>query len=138
MLTPTELPQLNAALNSLSAILLLLGFHSIKAGRIDRHRRYMLGALACSSAFLVSYLTYHWLTGSVPYPRHDWTRSLYFSILIPHIILATLMLPFIARAVWHAWHGRFQQHARITRLIWPVWMFVSISGVVIYFMLYRL
>ena len=87
---------------------------------------------------MASYLFYHWHVGSVPYLRHDWTRPLYFVILIPHIILAVTMLPFIAAAVWHGWRGRYHSHVRITRVLWPVWMFVSGSGVTIYFMLYHL
>ena len=87
---------------------------------------------------MASYLVYHWHVGSVPYLRHDWTRPLYFVILIPHIILAVTMLPFIAAAVWHGWRGRYRSHVRITRVLWPVWMFVSGSGVTIYFMLYHL
>jgi uncharacterized membrane protein YozB (DUF420 family) len=74
----------------------------------------------------------------VPYPHHDWTRTLYFAILIPHTILAAVMVPFILLAVRHALKGRFDRHTRITRILWPVWMFVSVSGVAVYFMLYQL
>ncbi len=101
------------------------------------HKRFMLSALVSSALFLTSYLTYHYSVGSVPYSRHDWTRPLYFAILIPHIVLAAVMAPFILAAVWHAWRQEFDKHKRLTRWIWPVWMFVSISGVIIYFMLYH-
>ena len=98
----------------------------------------MTAALASSTLFLISYLIYHYSAGSVPYPHHDWTRPLYFAILIPHGILATFMVPFILMAVRHAWQGRFDRHKRLTRWVWPVWMFVSVSGVAIYLMLYQL
>ena len=96
----------------------------------------MLAALATSALFLASYLVYHARVGSVPYPRHDWTRPVYFGILIPHVILAGVMVPFILLAVLHAWRRRFDRHVRITRWVWPVWLFVSVSGVAIYLMLY--
>ena len=95
-------------------------------------------ALLVSAAFLTSYLIYHANVGSTPYPHHDWTRPVYFTILIPHVVLAALMTPFILAAVWYALRGRFDRHVRITRWLWPVWMFVSVSGVVIYWMLYRM
>lgn len=98
----------------------------------------MLTALACSGAFLVSYLIYHADVGSVPYVRMDWTRPVYFAILIPHVILATVMTPFIFLAVRHAIRGRFEQHRRLVRWVYPVWLFVSVSGVMVYWMLYRL
>ena len=137
-MTASELPTLNACLNAVSAGLLTLGFVRIRRGQIASHRRFMLAALVCSALFLCSYLTYHYLVGSVPYPRHDWTRPVYFAILIPHVVLATLMAPFVLIAVRRAWRGDFVAHARLTRRLLPVWMFVSVSGVAIYLMLYRL
>lgn len=98
----------------------------------------MLMALCSSALFFVSYLMYHAKVGSVPYPHHDWTRTLYFAILIPHTILAGLMVPFILIAVWFAFKGQFDRHTKITRWLWPVWIFVSVSGVTIYVMLYHL
>lgn len=98
----------------------------------------MWSALVSSTLFLISYLIYHYRAGSVPYPYHDWTRVLYFVILIPHVILAAVMVPFIIAAVYFAIRGRFDKHTRITRWLWPVWMFVSISGVIVYIMLYLL
>ena len=98
----------------------------------------MVAALSFSALFLISYLAYHFSVGSVPYARYDWTRPLYFAILIPHIVLAAVMGPFILAAVWHAWHKAFDKHKRLTRWVWPVWMFVSCSGVIIYVMLYHL
>ncbi len=98
----------------------------------------MIAALISSGLFLISYLTYHYLVGSVPYPYYDWTRPLYFAVLIPHVILAALQVPFIVTAVWWAYQGRFDKHRGITRWLWYVWMFVSVSGVVVYLMLYHL
>ena len=134
----TNLATVNAFLNAMSAALLLAGYINIKRGRQAAHKRIMLMALASSALFLISYLFYHSQVGSVPYPHHDWTRTLYFIILIPHTILAAVMVPFILLAVWHALKGRFDRHKRITRILWPVWMFVSVSGVAVYFMLYQL
>ncbi len=134
----SDLPTLNAALNLISACLLTYGHVLIRQGNRDRHRRVMLTALVSSGLFLSSYLVYHAQIGSVPYPRHDWTRPVYFAILIPHVILAALMTPFILRAVWHALKGRYALHRRLMRWVWPVWMFVSVSGVAVYWMLYRI
>lgn len=132
------LATINAALNLTSATLLTIGYVNIKRGRQETHRKFMLAALTSSALFLVSYLIYHYAVGSVPYPRHDWTRPVYFAILIPHVLLAALMVPFILVAVRHALKQRFEKHRRIMRWIWPVWMFVSVSGIVVYLMLYHL
>jgi len=134
----TDLPTLNALLNATSALILTFGYIKIKRrGDIRRHKRLMLAALAVSALFLISYLIYHNAVGSVPYPKHDWTRPLYFAILIPHVILAALMVPFVVAAVILGLRGRYRAHVRITRVLWPVWMFVSASGVAVYLMLYR-
>ena len=133
-----DLPTINAILNSISGILLALGFIQIKRQRIQAHKRLMLSALTASVLFLTSYLIYHARVGSVPYPHFDWTRPLYFVVLIPHVILAAAMVPFILLMVRHALRGRFDAHRRLARWVWPVWMFVSVSGVVVYTMLYRL
>ena len=77
------------------------------------------------------------MVGSVPYLHHDWTRTLYLIILIPHSILAAVMVPFIIVAVWHAWHENYQKHKRLVRFVWPVWMYVSVTGIVVYLMLYH-
>lgn len=133
-----DLPALNALLNSVSALCLTAGYVAVRRGRCRRHRAYMLAAVAASTLFLASYVTYHVAIGSVPYPRHDWTRGVYFAILVPHVVLAGLMVPFILAALALALRGRFQRHRRLARWVWPVWMFVSVSGVAIYWMLYRL
>lgn len=131
------LPTVNAIFNAISAVLLTCGYVNIKRGRKDTHRRFMIAALISSALFLTSYLIYHYGVGSVPYPHHNWTRPVYFAILIPHVILAALMTPFIIIAVIHAFKGRFERHQRIVRWLWPVWMFVSLSGIAVYAMLYH-
>jgi len=133
----SALPTLNAILNASTAVLLLFGFLAIKRGLQARHKKLMLSALICSALFLSSYLLYHAQVGSVPYPYHDWTRPLYFIILIPHSILAAVMVPFIIIAVIHALKGRFAKHVRITRWLWWVWMYVSLTGIAVYVMLYH-
>jgi len=93
-------------------------------------------ALLCSAIFLTCYLFYHYHVGSVPYTKHDWTRPLYFTILIPHVILAALMTPFIGIGVYYAIKKNFKKHKRLMRWVWPVWMYVSVTGVIVYLMLY--
>jgi uncharacterized membrane protein YozB (DUF420 family) len=134
----TDLPTLNAAFNLLSTLLLLFGYVYIKRGIRKTHKKFMLAALISSAIFLISYLIYHAKVGSVPYPHQDWTRYFYFTILIPHIILAAIMVPAILIALWHALRNRFEKHKRLVRWVWPVWMYVSLSGVIIYLMLYQL
>ena len=133
----SDLPTVNAVLNSISTILLATGFIFIKKGKRELHKKIMLTALVSSLLFLTSYLYYHYQVGSIPYPYFDWTRWLYFVILIPHVILAGVMAPFIILAVWHALHDNFEKHKRLVRWVFPVWMYVSVTGVVIYVMLYR-
>ncbi len=133
----TDLPTLNVILNFTSAIFLALGYIQIKKGNRGRHKKFMLAALSTSILFLCSYLIYHYQVGSIKYPHFDWTRIVYFSILIPHIILSAAMCPFITFMVWHALHGNFNKHKQVAKFIWPIWMFVSISGIIVYFMLYQ-
>lgn len=129
---------LNALLNLTAALLLFAGWWMVKRkGDWRAHRTVMLMALGASTVFLVSYLIYHYQVGSVPYPFQDWTRPLYFTILLPHIVLAAVMVPFIIVAVWKALRGNFEGHRKIVRWVWPVWMFVSLSGVAVYLLLYR-
>ena len=131
-----DFPTINASLNLLSTIFLLLGYINVRRGNTDTHKKFMVSALVSSAVFLICYLFYHSQMGSVPYPHHDWTRPLYFAVLIPHIILAAVMSPFILMAVWFAFREQFEKHRKIVRWLWPVWMYVSVSGVVIYLMLY--
>lgn len=132
------LPHVNASLNSLATIFLVLGFFHIRRGNVTAHRASMMAAFVASSLFLACYLTYHVNTLSKPFPGTGGWRTVYFSILIPHIILAVAVLPFIfvtfARAFW----GQYQQHKKIARWTLPVWLYVSVTGVVVYLMLYQI
>ena len=131
-----DLPTVNAVLNLISTILLVRGRILIGQQDQNAHKKYMIAALVSSALFLISYTIYHANVGSVPYPHYDWTRPLYFTILIPHIILAAIMGPFIIWAVVCALREKYDKHRRIVRWIWPVWVFVSITGILIYLMLY--
>lgn len=137
-MTIADLPSVNATLNGISTILLILGYIHIRRGNRDIHKRFMIAALISSAAFLTTYLIYHYYAGSVPYPKQDWTRPVYFAILIPHVILAALMTPFIIAGVFFAIGKNFERHRRLMRWVWPVWVFVSITGVIVYLMLYQL
>ena len=137
-MTVKDLPTINALLNTFSALFLVIGFVRIKRGDQLGHKKAMVTALISSAVFLTCYLIYHYHVGSVKYPHHDWTRPLYFAILIPHVILAAVQTPFILFAVWHAFKDNLEKHRKIVRWLWPVWMFVSVSGVAVYFMLYVL
>lgn len=136
-MTLQDLPALNAAFNLIATVLLTFGYVNIRKHRIDRHKKFMLSALVASACFLTSYLIYHYEVGSVPYPYFDWTRTVYFVILVPHVILAALMTPFILYIVYQALREHFVKHRRVARFVWPVWMFVSVTGVIVYLMLYR-
>lgn len=133
----TLLPPLNAALNALSTVFLLLGITCIKRGRRDLHERCMLGALATSAVFLASYLVYHYHAGSRPFPGQGAIRVVYFAILVSHVVLAALILPLAlvttARGLW----SQFDRHVRIAKWTFPIWLYVSVTGVVIYVMLYQ-
>jgi uncharacterized membrane protein YozB (DUF420 family) len=137
-MTLRDLPALNAALNATSAVLLLTGYVMIRQGRREAHRRAMLAALATSSLFLTSYLVYHFNVGSVPFQGRGTVRTLYFTILISHTILAVTIVPLILVTLTRALRERWDPHRRIARLTLPLWGYVSVTGVVIYWMLYRL
>ena len=132
-----DLPVVNAMLNGISMIFLILGYRAIRSGRQTVHKRWMISALTTSGLFLISYVIYHYHVGSVPYMYQDWTRTVYFIILVPHIIFAGIMTPFILIAVWLALREKFEKHVRLVRWVWPVWMYVSLSGIIIYLMLYQ-
>jgi len=135
-LTLAALPTLNAGLNAASAVLLVAGYRFIRAGRVEAHRACMVSALAFSAAFLASYLVYHYNVGSVRYAGP--ARPLYLAILLSHTTLAVLNLPLILRAVYLAVRGRFEEHRRAARWAFPVWLYVSVTGVVVYAFLYGL
>jgi len=135
-MTVSDLPALNASLNATSAVLLCSGYVCIRLRRIAAHRACMLLALLSSAVFLASYLTYHAHVGSVPYRGSGWTRPLYFTILISHTILAASVVPLALVTVARAARRRFDRHVAIARWTLPIWIYVSLTGVVIYCMLY--
>ena len=134
----SSLPTLNAILNSISGLFLATGYVMIRRRRITAHRACMLGAFTASTLFLVSYLIYHANVGSVPFTGIGTIRVVYFTILISHIVLAALILPLALVTLVQALRERFDRHARIARWTLPIWLYVSVTGVVVYWMLYRL
>ena len=138
MIPLSALPTLNAILNSLSALLLLNGYLAIRRRQIRRHKMSMLGAFATSSLFLISYLVYHAQIGSRPFTGQGWIRPLYFGILISHTVLAAAIVPLVLMTLRRALRGDFARHVPIARRTLPLWLYVSVTGVVVYWMLYRL
>ena len=132
-----DLPALNATLNGISAILLTAGYVLIRRGRRDLHKRCMLAALTASALFLVSYVTYHLNTGSRPFPGQGAIRVVYFVILITHVILAAAILPLALITASRGLKDQFDRHVRIARWTLALWLYVSVTGVVIYLMLYQ-
>lgn len=132
MLSVYELPLLNSVLNSISTFLLLGGFIAIKKGNRDVHMRFMWSALGVSAMFLTSYLIFHYQVGSVSFTGEGWIRPVYFTILISHIILAIVIVPMILKTFFHAVKKDYSKHKKIARLTWPLWMYVSVTGVIIY------
>ena len=137
MLDYRSLAPLNAILNGSATVLLLAGFVFIKQKRIAAHRACMIGAMVMSTLFLTSYLIFHYHVGDVRFSGQGAIRPVYFAILIPHIILAGVIVPLAIGTIWFALRGRFIRHRRIARWTWPLWMYVSVTGVIIYFLLYR-
>jgi putative membrane protein len=131
-------PALNASLNGIAAVSLVAGWRAIRRREIDRHRAAMLRALAASALFLVSYVIRFALSGAHRYPGDGWDRAIYLVVLASHTVLALVALPLVLRTAWLALHDRFPQHRRIARFAWPVWIYVSFTGVVVYLMLYQL
>lgn len=134
----SDLPTLNAILNFTAAVLLGAGFYFIKQRRIEAHKRCMIGAMAVSVVFLTSYVIYHYHAGSVAFTGQGWIRPVYFFILITHVILAIVIVPMVLRTAWFAFGSRFDRHVRIARKTFPLWMYVSVTGVIVYLMLYRM
>ncbi len=133
-----DLPTLNAALNATSAVLLLLGWALIRRRKIDAHRRAMLSAFGCSIVFLVSYLVYHFQVGSVRFQGTGTVRTVYFAVLLTHTVLAAAV-PFLAAiTLSRALARRFDRHRQIARWTLPIWLYVSVTGVVVYWMLYQM
>lgn len=133
-----NLPTLNAILNGTSAILLVAGHRAIKRGDRSTHKRFMIGAFSVSILFLISYLTYHYLHGSTKFTGEGWTRIVYFTILISHTILATAIVPLVILTLRRGLRDQIEKHVKVARWTYPIWLYVSVTGVIIYLMLYQL
>jgi len=132
-----DLPAVNATLNGITATLLCTGYVFIRKHRIAAHRACMIAACCVSALFLGSYLYYHFRTGSRHFEGEGWLRPMYFAILISHTILAVVQVPLIFMTLKRAFKSQFEAHRRLARITWPIWVYVSVTGVVIYWMLYR-
>lgn len=130
-----NLPALNAALNSVSALLIIAGFSAIRKKKYIMHMKLMLTAFITSSLFLISYLVYHNFVGHVPFPGQGAVRTVYFTILISHIILSAFVVPLVLTSYYFAFSGKFKTHRKVSKWTLPIWLYVSVTGVVIFFML---
>lgn len=138
MIDYSALPAVNASLNAVAAVFLVAGYAYIRRGDMRRHRRCMLAAFGASALFLASYLVYHAEVGSVPYQGQGFVRIVYFTILITHIVLAAVILPLALVTLSRALAAKYDRHKRIARWTLPIWLYVSVTGVLIYLMLYHL
>lgn len=136
-MTVHDLPAVNATLNALSGLLLLAGYLLIRARRIEAHRRCMLAAFATSALFLACYLVYHYEVGSVPFTRQGIVRPIYFSILITHVVLAAAVPPLALVTLSRGLQARYAKHRAIARWTLPIWLYVSVTGVLVYVLLYQ-
>jgi putative membrane protein len=132
-----DLPAVNATLNAIAGVLLFVGFLLIRSRHIALHRRFMIGAFAASALFLLSYVTYHAQVGSVRFTRSGFVRPLYFSILVTHVVLAAAVLPMAIVTLTRGLNGRFPAHRAIARWTLPIWLYVSVTGVLVYVLLYQ-
>jgi uncharacterized membrane protein YozB (DUF420 family) len=137
-MTVGDLPALNATLNAISAVLLVSGYVMIRRRRRELHKRCMLGALLSSTLFLVSYVIYHYNTGSRPFQGQGAIRGVYFAILGTHVVLAMIIVPLALVTAARGLRSQFDRHVKIARWTFPIWLYVSVTGVVIYLMLYQL
>lgn len=137
-MTTADLPALNAFLNGTAAVLLFVAWRLIKAGKREAHKKVMIAALVVSALFLTSYLIYHFLHGSTRFAGPPGVRTVYLGILLTHTVLAMVNLPMVIVTVVRAARGKFATHRRLARWTLPIWMYVSVTGVVIYVMLYRI
>jgi uncharacterized membrane protein YozB (DUF420 family) len=135
--TVRDLPAINATLNAASGILLVVGYGLIRARRIDQHRRCMIAAFVTSSLFLVCYLVYHAQVGSVRFPRQGFVRPLYYTILITHVTLAATVPPLAIITLTRGLRGRVARHRAIAKWTLPIWLYVSVTGVLVYVLLYQ-
>jgi putative membrane protein len=131
-------PALNAGLNATSAIFLVLGRVAIASGDRDRHRTCMLIAFGASVTFLVSYVARFYISGTHVYPAGGWDKPVYLTVLLTHMAAALAVVPLSLRTLWLALHGDFVKHPKLARITWPIWMYTSVTGVVVYLMLYQL
>ena len=138
MMGIADLPALNASLNAISAMFLLLGYSFIRTKQVNRHKAAMLAAFSTSILFLISYLVYHYHVGSKPFPGQGLIRSVYFVILISHVVLAAAIGPLAIATMTLAWKERFQTHRRLARWTLPLWLYVSLTGIVVYLMIYQI
>lgn len=138
MISVNDLPAVNATLNGASAALLAAGYYFIRHRNQSAHQRCMTGAVGTSCLFLVSYLVYHFQVGSVRFAGLGWVRTLYLGILLTHTVLAAAIVPLVLITFSRALAGRFDRHRRLARWTFPLWLYVSVTGVVIYWMLYQL
>ncbi|TVR95616.1 MAG: DUF420 domain-containing protein [Rhodospirillales bacterium] len=134
MIAIEDLPHFNATFNAISIAFLIGGLYFILNGMQERHKLCMVGALVASAAFLVTYLIYHFNAGLAQFGGEGIIRPIYFTILIIHVIGAIVITPLVPITVWRAWRGRFDRHRAIARWTWPLWMFVAVTGVVVYVM----
>ncbi|MFN8543948.1 MAG: DUF420 domain-containing protein [Candidatus Binatia bacterium] len=130
------LPEVNAALNGTAALLLAAGYANIRRGKVAAHRACMSGAFVTSSVFLITYLVHHARVGSVRFQGTGVVRTVYVALLLPHVVLAAAVVPLALTTLRFAWRGRFDRHRRVARVTLPVWLFVSVSGVLVYVLLY--
>jgi uncharacterized membrane protein YozB (DUF420 family) len=137
-MTVLDLPGVNATLNGVSALLLLSGYRFIRRGDVERHRLCMVTAFVVSVLFLVSYLVYHYHVGSTRFPGTGWIRAAYLTLLVTHVVLAALVPPLAIVTLYRGARGDVPRHRRIARITLPVWLYVSVTGVVIYVVLYRI
>lgn len=133
-----DLPALNATLNAIAATLLVVGYRLIRSGRRTQHRNVMLAACATSTLFLISYVIYHANAGSRPFTGQGGIRIVYFAILLTHVILAAAIVPLALVTLWRGLAGKYDRHRRIARWTLPIWLYVSVTGVVVYLMLYQM
>ena len=131
----SNLSAVNAALNSLSTVFLLLGFREIKARNFAKHMRFMISAFVTSTLFLVSYIVYHHFVGDTPFTGQGVVRPIYFFILITHIVLSIFVVPLVLSSFLFAFSGKFSTHRKVSKWTFPIWLYVSVTGVMVFFML---
>jgi uncharacterized membrane protein YozB (DUF420 family) len=136
--TVSDLPALNATLNATSAVLLTTGWILIRRGRIAQHRAVMIAAVCTSVLFLISYLVYHAQVGSVRFTKQGPIRAVYFTILLTHTVLAAAIVPLVLVTLTRGLRARYERHRRIARWTMPIWLYVSVTGVIVYLMLYQM